>query len=895
MQDLDFHFLNGTLFYRGASGTSISVVNDCGFIVWPGISGRPVLDITGFELGEGNQHTLDAPETWQGQIWGRTGCTFNGSGHGSCKIGDCGSGEMECKGRSATPPITFAQFVIGKDQDYYNVNITNGYNIQMTVETSGGSSLNDPGCMKTGCVDDLNQRCPKELQLESGGGCKSACQAFNTLEYCCNSSIFSEPCKPTAYTQLFRSACPRSVCQVTEGFGCYGNQVFSTPYACVGANYTVRFCPPADTFSTIKVGTQLNYYDQLLSVRGNFTLGFFNSDDTSLVSDRIYTGIWYTGDAKARKVWVANPNKPIISTSTSIIALSIDPGTGNLIITAGGTTLINITDVQAGANPNVTATLEDTGNFRLINEIDKRVLWQSFDHPTNVLLPGMKLGFNKTTGKNWTLTSWLSNESPRSGAFTLSVEPSYEEVWELVIRRRGQLYWTSRNQDLFALDHPGRRLYYNLSYVHNAKGMYLSYASYYLELPMWILTPEGRITDDDDSVFWTPEFCYGYDFGDGCVESRLPLCRRAIEVNENKFNENNGEFDPGMPSVTDSNSSLSISDCFAKCWNDCSCVGFNSNTITGGCSFWSGSNNFLVYPDGSLWSKKYVINSLNLIKSSVGKKTKRHIKWIRIWTPIGIFIPIVILCFVLWYMKKRKQTREDENMNPKISDFGMARIFKENETEAMTGRVVGTYGYMSPEYAMEGTFSVKSDIFSFGVLILEIISGKRNSSFVHLDRTYNLIGYAWELWQQGNALELEDPTIGSTCVVQQFSRTVHVALLCVQESAMDRPTTSDMISMLLNDTISLPAPNRPAFFNGRVGSNLTPKEIKPQHYSLNSMTLTVIEGASGATISLVNDCGFTVWPGISGNPVLNITGFELPEGNRPHLTNSRCVAGSYLG
>ncbi|KAM0005837.1 putative protein kinase RLK-Pelle-DLSV family [Helianthus debilis subsp. tardiflorus] len=80
-------------------------------------------------------------------------------------------------------------------------------------------------------------------------------------------------------------------------------------------------------------------------------------------------------------------------------------------------------------------------------------------------------------------------------------------------------------------------------------------------------------------------------------------------------------------------------------------------------------------------------------------------------------------------------------MNPKISDFGMARMVKDNETEAMTNRVVGTYGYMSPEYAMEGTFSMKSDIFSFGVLILEIISGRRNSSFIHLDRTYNLIGY----------------------------------------------------------------------------------------------------------------------------------------------------------
>ncbi|KAI8010095.1 Receptor-like serine/threonine-protein kinase SD1-7, partial [Camellia lanceoleosa] len=80
-------------------------------------------------------------------------------------------------------------------------------------------------------------------------------------------------------------------------------------------------------------------------------------------------------------------------------------------------------------------------------------------------------------------------------------------------------------------------------------------------------------------------------------------------------------------------------------------------------------------------------------------------------------------------------------MNPKISDFGLARIFGANETQANTRRVVGTYGYMSPEYAIEGLFSVKSDIFSFGVLVLEIVSGKRNRGFYHQDHHLNLLGH----------------------------------------------------------------------------------------------------------------------------------------------------------
>ncbi|KAH7857163.1 hypothetical protein Vadar_009738 [Vaccinium darrowii] len=90
-------------------------------------------------------------------------------------------------------------------------------------------------------------------------------------------------------------------------------------------------------------------------------------------------------------------------------------------------------------------------------------------------------------------------------------------------------------------------------------------------------------------------------------------------------------------------------------------------------------------------------------------------------------------------------------------DFGLARAFGGDQSLAKTKRVVGTYGYMAPEYAFDGIFSTKSDIFSFGVIVLEIISGKRNRKFHHVDHDLNLLGHAWKLWIDGKASELIDP------------------------------------------------------------------------------------------------------------------------------------------
>ncbi|XP_042483183.1 putative receptor-like protein kinase At4g00960 [Macadamia integrifolia] len=158
----------------------------------------------------------------------------------------------------------------------------------------------------------------------------------------------------------------------------------------------------------------------------------------------------------------------------------------------------------------------------------------------------------------------------------------------------------------------------------------------------------------------------------------------------------------------------------------------------------------------------------------------------------------------------------DEEMTAKISDFGMARIFVEDQNTANTKRVVGTYGYMSPEYAMEGIFSVKSDVFSFGVILLEIVSGKRNNSFLK-EHGQTLLAYVWRLWDEGKALDSVDPSLISSCSrTEEVLRCIHIGLLCVQREADDRPTMSDVIVMLESDPRDLPQPTEPAFAMGRV-------------------------------------------------------------------------------
>ncbi|KAJ6842127.1 receptor-like serine/threonine-protein kinase SD1-8 [Iris pallida] len=184
----------------------------------------------------------------------------------------------------------------------------------------------------------------------------------------------------------------------------------------------------------------------------------------------------------------------------------------------------------------------------------------------------------------------------------------------------------------------------------------------------------------------------------------------------------------------------------------------------------------------------------------------------------------------------------DKDMNPKISDFGMARIFGGDETDFNTRKVVGTYGYMSPEYAMDGIFSVKSDVFSYGVLVLEIVSGKKNRGVYSNSSHVNLLSHAWSLWKEGKSIQLVDESIGYSFSMDEAIRCIKLGLLCVQERPEDRPLMSSVVQMLFSDIALMPHPKQPGFAARRGPFEAESSSNKKDPSDVNDITISMLEG-----------------------------------------------------
>ncbi|XVF39312.1 hypothetical protein PTKIN_Ptkin01aG0024500 [Pterospermum kingtungense] len=187
----------------------------------------------------------------------------------------------------------------------------------------------------------------------------------------------------------------------------------------------------------------------------------------------------------------------------------------------------------------------------------------------------------------------------------------------------------------------------------------------------------------------------------------------------------------------------------------------------------------------------------------------------------------------------------DAAMNPKISDFGIAKLFIVDQTQADTSTIVGTHGYMAPEYAQYGQYSAKSDVYSFGVLVLEIISGEKINIFAHEKEGESLLTHAWKNWNEGTAMDLLDPILrdGSS---SEIMRCIHLGLLCVQENIACRPSMASVVHMLSGYSIPMdpiPEPLRPGFSLDSIEEETMSESSKSKESKSGTVRISVNEAS----------------------------------------------------
>ncbi|GKC32279.1 probable LRR receptor-like serine/threonine-protein kinase isoform X1, partial [Tanacetum coccineum] len=137
----------------------------------------------------------------------------------------------------------------------------------------------------------------------------------------------------------------------------------------------------------------------------------------------------------------------------------------------------------------------------------------------------------------------------------------------------------------------------------------------------------------------------------------------------------------------------------------------------------------------------------------------------------------------------------DTDLTPKISDFGLAKLHEEENTH-ITTRVAGTIGYIAPEYALWGYLTYKADVYSFGVLALEIVAGKNNMKYRPNEEYFCLVDCAANMEKKGSLIDLVDPRLGSNFNKKEAVKMMKIALLCTNQSPALRPTMSEVVNML---------------------------------------------------------------------------------------------------
>ncbi|KAB5556034.1 hypothetical protein DKX38_006943 [Salix brachista] len=478
------------------------------------------------------------------------------------------------------------------------------------------------------------------------------------------------------------------------------------------------------------------------------------------------------------------------------------------------------------------AVILDDGNFVIRDGSNpSTIYWQSFDYPTDTWLPGAKLGINKHTGQLQRLISWKNSEDPAPGMFSIGIDPNGNRQF-FIEWNRSHRYWSTGdwNGQTFGLV-PEMRLNYlfNYSYVSNENESYFTYCmnnpSYlsslkisvdgqvqqigWLEGPLsWILfwaQPKDKagvyglcgvfgVFHENSSSYC--ECLKGFkplvqdDWSSGCVRKSPLQCQNISVGKEDGFLKMSNLT---LPANSKTYQKVSAGRCRLDCMEKCSCMAYAYNN-NNGCSLWEGDLINLHQSgaaDGRAGAEIYIRLAASEPELHIGNGSTRtggNVKW-KLRTALAVAIPTTLITLGLFmYFRclcKGKLTRKGKEY---------------------TGHDIMLFDF-------------------------DTNPGPTN----------NESSSAWKLWSSNKASDLMDPTLGDPPSTSMLVRYINIGLLCVQESPADRPTMSDVISMIVNEHVALPDPKQPAFVAGRnvaeQGSLMSSAGVP----SVNNVTITAID------------------------------------------------------
>ncbi|KAG6423798.1 hypothetical protein SASPL_114201 [Salvia splendens] len=670
----------------------------------------------------------------------------------------------------------------------------------------------------------------------------------------------------------------------------------------------------------MKASQSLRDGEILVSNGGNFELGFFSPGRSK---DR-YLGIWYKNIPVRTVIWVPNRENPIKDSS----GLLVINNTSSLVLSNGSNSMVWSTSSARMARDPLLQLL-DLGNFVVRDTKDDSAdnyLWQSFDYPSDTMMPGMKLGWDLRTRLNRRIIAWKSSDDPAPGEFSSGVEldagalsmkknPVYEFKF---VSNKEEVYYSFQLLNKSVIT----RLVVNETAMARQRYVWVE-----TEMSWKLYSSVPRFKPKVDSS-WN-----SMDWSQGCIREEPLDCARKhdfIRISGVK-----------LPDITHTwvNGSMDLRKCKETCLKNCSCMAYSNSDISGrgsGCVLWfgdiidirklsdGGQDLHIRVPSSKQANRSLLVISVvvvpicvlllltcYLFRGRMKGKDKDGQVGHGVAEREDLGLPLLDLATVAWAtgdfsvdnqlgeggfgpvykgvlmdgqniavkrlskssgqglnefknevkliakLQHRNLVRllaccieEDEkiliyeymcngSLDSSIFDHsrgslldwsqrfniicGIARgllYLHQDSRLRIIHRDLKASGYMAPEYALYGSFSVKSDVFSFGILLLEIV---------------------WQMWREGRTLELIGPLLDDALDQHEVMRCIHVGILCIQQNPVDRPNMSTVVLMLNGESI-LPQPKEPAFLIDVIPSACSSSTTNASH-SVNDITITMMGGS----------------------------------------------------